>query len=88
MPFRATCDSVDILNLFLICLSQCQDEQRALSDGTPYYTRLGSFKGSAVKHHDDIFEIEVCYNTDAKEVLIKLGCLNIYIDEADGEYYP
>ena len=128
MPLCATCDSVDILNLLLICLSQCRDKQQALSDGETYDNR--NYEGSEVKHHGDIFEIEksskdcdlcdiifqafkrtnvqdvevarglqimfrascskieVCYNTDAKERLIKLCGLDVYMDEADGEYYP
>ena len=33
------------------------------------------------------YKIEVCYNTDAKEGLIKLCGLDVYMDEPDGEYY-
>jgi hypothetical protein len=130
MPLCATCDSVDVLNLLLICLSQCQDKQKALSDGETYDNRLNNHEGSEVKHHSDIFEIEksskdcdlcevifqafkrtevqdgevarglqiifrascskidVCYNTDAREGLIKLCGLNVYMDEPNGEYYP
>jgi hypothetical protein len=58
MPLCATCDSVDVLNLLLICLSQCQDKQKALSDGETYDNRLNNYEGSEVKHHSDIFEIE------------------------------
>jgi hypothetical protein len=32
-------------------------------------------------------KIEVCYNTDAKEGRGKLCCLDVYMDEPDGEYY-
>ena len=129
MPLCATCDSVDILKLLLICISQCRDKQKALSDGETYDTRPKNYEGSEVKHHGDIFEveksskdcdlcevifqafkrtnvqdaevarglqiifrascnkIEVCYNTDAKEGLIKLCGLDVYMDEPDGEYY-
>ena len=127
MPLCATCDSVDILNLLDICLSQCQDKQEALSEGETYGNRLKNYEGSEVKHHGDIFEIEksskdcdlceiifqafkrtnvqdvevarglqimfrascnkieVCYNTDAREGLIKLCGLDVYMDEPDGE---
>jgi hypothetical protein len=129
MPLCATCDSVDVLKLLLVCLSQCRDKQEALSDGETYDHRLNNYEGSEVKHHGDIFEveksskdcdlcevifqafkrtnvkdaevarglqiifrascgkIEVCYNTDAKEGLIKLCGLDVYMDEPDGEYY-
>jgi hypothetical protein len=129
MPLCATCDSVDVLELLLICISQCRDKQKALSDGETYDTRLNNYEGSEVKHHGDIFEveksskdcdlcevifqafkrtnvqdaevarglqiifrascnkIEVCYNTDAKERLIRLCGLDVYMDEPDGEYY-
>jgi hypothetical protein len=49
---------VDILNLLLICLSQCRDKQEALSDGETYDNRLNNCEGSEVKHHGDIFEVE------------------------------
>ena len=58
MPLCATCDSVDILNLLLICLSQCRDKQEALSNGETYDNRPNNYEGSEVKHHGDIFEIE------------------------------
>jgi hypothetical protein len=130
MPLCATCHSVDILDLLRICLSQCRDKQEALSHGEIYDKRLHDYKGSEVKHHGDIFEvekssedcdlckiisqafertnvqdvevarglqiifraiggkIEVCYNADAKEGLIKLCGLDTYMDGPNGEYYP
>ena len=129
MPLCATCDSVDVLKLLLICMSQCRDKQKALSEGETYDNRPNNYEGSEVKHHGDIFEveksskdcdlcevifqafkrtnvqdaevarglqiifrascnkIEVCYNTNAKEGLIKLCGLDVYMDEPDGEYY-
>lgn len=129
MPLCATCDSVDVLHLLFICLSQCRDKQEALSDRETHDNRLNNYEGSEVKHHGDIFEIEksskgcdlckiifqafkrtnvqdvevarglqiifrascnkieVCYDTDAKEGLIKLCGLDLYMDELDGEYY-
>jgi hypothetical protein len=131
MPLCATCESVDVVNLLLICLSQCRDRETALSEGEIYdaHNRPTNYEGSEVKHHGDIFDIEksskycdlcevifqafkrtdiqdvevarglqiilrasckrieVCYSTDAKEGLIKLCGLNLYMDESDGEYY-
>ncbi len=57
MPLRATCNSVDLLNLLSICLSQCRDKQEALSEGEIYDERLNSYEESEV-NHGDIFEIE------------------------------
>ncbi|KAE8449828.1 hypothetical protein EG329_007305 [Mollisiaceae sp. DMI_Dod_QoI] len=58
MPLCATCDSVDVLSLLRICLSQCRDKQEALSDGEPYDTSVNNYEGTEVKHHSDIFEIQ------------------------------
>jgi len=63
---------MDVLKLLLICLSQCRDKQEALSDGETYDTRLNNYKGSEIKHHGDIFEIEKSSkNCDLCEVIFQ-----------------
>lgn len=58
MPLCPTCDSLDVLKLIHVCLSQCRDKQEALSDGETYDNKLNNYVGSEIKHHSDIFEVE------------------------------
>ncbi|THV48857.1 hypothetical protein BGAL_0224g00190 [Botrytis galanthina] len=73
MPLCTTCDSVDVFNLLLICLSQCRDKQEALYNNEPYDTKENScYERSKVKHHHDIFEIEKSSkNCNLCEVIFK-----------------
>jgi hypothetical protein len=45
-------------------------------------------RGLQIMFRTSCSKIEVCYNTDAKEGLVKLCGFDVYMDEADGEYYP
>jgi hypothetical protein len=44
-------------------------------------------RGLQITFRASYSKIEVCYDTDAKEGLIKLFGLDMYMDETDGEYY-